>query len=85
MTRISGRYCRYDDIPCVPRFIIDDSNCQNPLGGWQSKNWDPAINSKSFDNFCAAMGKPSNATVQIAPGLKVTQATINYATFMNRV
>jgi len=32
--------------------------CQSPLGSWQSKNWDPAVGSTAFDQFCKAINKP---------------------------
>ncbi|KAF8228544.1 peptidase S28 [Tricholoma matsutake] len=31
---------------------------ESPLGAWQSKNWDPAVGSTAFDDFCAALNKP---------------------------
>ncbi|KAJ7862591.1 peptidase S28 [Mycena olivaceomarginata] len=55
-----------------------------PLGGWQSKNWDPAVNSNSFSNNCAAMGSPSNATIVTFQGIVVSNATWNLATIVNR-
>ncbi|KAK7040414.1 putative serine protease EDA2, partial [Favolaschia claudopus] len=55
-----------------------------PLGGWQNKNWDPAVNSNSFANTCAAMGNPSDAKIQTFQGLTVSNATWNLATIVNR-
>ncbi|KAI0742186.1 peptidase S28 [Irpex lacteus] len=31
---------------------------QSPLGSWQAKNWDPAVGSTAFDEFCEALEKP---------------------------
>lgn len=33
-------------------------SCQSPLSSWQSKNWDPAVGSTKFDEFCEALEKP---------------------------
>ncbi|KIP05030.1 hypothetical protein PHLGIDRAFT_491601 [Phlebiopsis gigantea 11061_1 CR5-6] len=56
----------------------------NPLGSWQDKNWDPAVNSDSFANFCAALGEPSSGSTEIAPGVRVNNATVAYAAYINR-
>jgi len=32
----------------------------SPLGGWQGKNWDPAIGSTRFDEFCEALSSPTS-------------------------
>ncbi|TFL01721.1 peptidase S28 [Pterulicium gracile] len=29
-----------------------------PFGSWQSKNWDPAVGSTEFDDFCGAVNSP---------------------------
>ncbi|KAJ7213797.1 peptidase S28 [Mycena rebaudengoi] len=55
-----------------------------PLGAWQSKNWDPAVNSNSFSNNCAAMGNPSNAKIDTFQGITVSNATWNLATIVNK-
>ncbi|KAF8446373.1 peptidase S28 [Boletus edulis BED1] len=34
---------------------------EGPLGAWQSKNWDPAVGSTSFDDFCESLSKPVGA------------------------
>ncbi|KAG6371555.1 hypothetical protein JVT61DRAFT_9261 [Boletus reticuloceps] len=34
---------------------------EGPLGAWQSKNWDPAVGSTSFDEFCESLSKPVGA------------------------
>ncbi|KAJ3552182.1 hypothetical protein NM688_g4286 [Phlebia brevispora] len=54
-----------------------------PLGAWQDKNWDPAVNSDAFDEFCAALGTPDNVTTSVAKGVTVSSAVINYATYIN--
>lgn len=59
--------------------------CKSPLGDWQDKNWDPAVNSEGFDNFCTALGTPNNTSVAIADGVHVNSAVINYAEYINKV
>jgi hypothetical protein len=54
------------------------------LGAWQSKNWDPAVNSNSFSDTCAAMGDPSNTTIDTFQGFTVSNATWNLATIINQ-
>ncbi|KAI0358821.1 peptidase S28 [Trametes cingulata] len=56
----------------------------NPLGAWQENNWDPAVGSTSFARFCAALGTPDKATVHTAQGITVSNATFNYAKYINR-
>ena len=58
---------------------------QSPLGDWQDKNWDPAVNSDGFSDFCAALGEPTTHTVEIAKGIRVNNATVAYAAYINRV
>ncbi|TCD65141.1 hypothetical protein EIP91_003034 [Steccherinum ochraceum] len=60
------------------------STLSSPLGGWQNTNWDPAVNSLGFQNFCNALGKPNNTQVELAKGIKVNSAVIAYATYINR-
>ncbi|EKM49563.1 uncharacterized protein PHACADRAFT_265104 [Phanerochaete carnosa HHB-10118-sp] len=31
---------------------------ESPLGYWQAKNWDPAVGSTKFDEFCKSLDKP---------------------------
>ncbi|KAJ3558690.1 hypothetical protein NM688_g768 [Phlebia brevispora] len=31
---------------------------ESPLGSWQAKNWDPAVGSNRWDEFCEALDKP---------------------------
>ncbi|KAI0070419.1 peptidase S28 [Panus rudis PR-1116 ss-1] len=56
----------------------------SPLGGWQDTNWDPAINSAGFSNFCTALGKPNNTRVEIAKGISVNAAVLTYGSYINR-
>ncbi|PFH49952.1 hypothetical protein AMATHDRAFT_62072 [Amanita thiersii Skay4041] len=68
----------------------------NVLGAWQSKNWDPAVNSLSFDRFCTAINAPLNSSftdannlpfnhpkrmVRITDGFAVDFAIINYGNY----
>ncbi|KAI0757595.1 peptidase S28 [Daedaleopsis nitida] len=55
----------------------------SPLGGWQDTNWDPAINSSSIGRFCTALGVPDEATVQTVQRITVSNATFNYAKYIN--
>lgn len=41
-------------------------NGKGPLGAWQSKNWDPAVGSTGFDEFCEALSKPIGGAMHIA-------------------
>ncbi|KXN80843.1 putative serine protease EDA2 [Leucoagaricus sp. SymC.cos] len=69
----------------------------NVLGSWQSKEWDPAVNSPTFDQFCEALnapvfGIPAQATeasfgsdarmVEVEPGFKLDLSVINYANYI---
>ncbi|KAJ7617733.1 peptidase S28 [Roridomyces roridus] len=54
------------------------------LASWQSKNWDPAVNSDDFANTCTAMGNPSTAQIQTFQGFTVSNATWNLATIINQ-
>ncbi|KAH8099944.1 peptidase S28 [Cristinia sonorae] len=56
----------------------------SPLGAWQDNNWDAAVGSTSFARFCTAMGTPNNTRVEIASGIKVNAAVLNYAAYVNR-
>ncbi|KAI0804685.1 peptidase S28 [Irpex lacteus] len=55
-----------------------------PLGDWQELNWDPSQSTTDFDTFCTALGTPSNGTSEIAPGIRVSNATLNYASYVTR-
>ncbi|KAI0291929.1 peptidase S28 [Multifurca ochricompacta] len=52
-----------------------------PLGWWQSRNWDPAVGSTNFDQFCATLNGDSDTarTVLLPGGLNVNVAVLNYA------
>ncbi|KAG7088068.1 hypothetical protein E1B28_012099 [Marasmius oreades] len=69
----------------------------SPLGGWQSKNWDPAVGSTSFDRFCDAINLPPSGLdhsvvgldfesphrlVSIGNNLTVDYALANYADYI---
>ncbi|KAI0656771.1 peptidase S28 [Cubamyces menziesii] len=54
-----------------------------PLGAWQENNWDPAVGSTAFANFCDALGTPDNAKIHTAQGITVSNATFNYAKYIN--
>lgn len=41
-------------------------NRKGPLGAWQSKNWNPAIGSTLFDEFCEALSKPIGGATHMA-------------------
>ncbi|THH27368.1 hypothetical protein EUX98_g6821 [Antrodiella citrinella] len=56
-----------------------------PLGAWQNRNWDPAVNDNTFFDFCDALGTPNSTQVEIAKGVKVNAAVINYAVYVNQV
>jgi|ERR1700727_779783 hypothetical protein len=73
---------------------------QSPLGSWQDKNWDAAVGSTKFDEFCEALGKPpfgANAADVNAPfgdsarmitlpgGLSLDFAILNYAKYIKDV
>ncbi|KAI0247491.1 peptidase S28 [Lactifluus subvellereus] len=56
-----------------------------PLASWQDRNWDPAVGSTTFDQFCATLNgdtptlKDTARTVLLPGGLKVNVALLNYA------
>ncbi|KAK1227719.1 Serine carboxypeptidase S28 [Marasmius sp. AFHP31] len=69
----------------------------SPLGAWQSKNWDPAVGSTSFDTFCNAINEPPagvdhsavnldfenpSRLVSIGNGLAVDYALANYGNYI---
>lgn len=73
---------------------------QNPLGAWQSKNWDPEVGSTSFDEFCAALTKPPfgvatasseapygdrSRMMTLPGGLSLDFAVFNYAKYIKEV
>ncbi|KAH9958388.1 peptidase S28 [Lactifluus volemus] len=56
-----------------------------PLSTWQDQNWDPAVSSTTFDQFCATLNgdtptlKDTERMVLLAGGLKANIALLNYA------
>ncbi|KAH8977627.1 peptidase S28 [Lactarius akahatsu] len=56
-----------------------------PLGLWQDRNWDPAVGSTGFDQFCAVLNgdtptvKDTARTVHLPGGLNVNVGLLNYA------
>ncbi|THU97122.1 peptidase S28 [Dendrothele bispora CBS 962.96] len=67
---------------------------ESPLGSWQSKNWDPAVGSTAFDQFCEAINKPvcidvtslefghPDRLVNVTDGLTVDMAIVNYGNYI---
>jgi hypothetical protein len=64
---------------------------QFPLGSWQDRNWDPAVGSTAFDEFCAILNgdtptlEDTARTVLLPGGLKVNVALLNYAKWIREV
>ncbi|THH30673.1 hypothetical protein EUX98_g3527 [Antrodiella citrinella] len=69
----------------------------DPIGNWQAKNWDPAVGSTEFDQFCAALDRPImprmdlNETlfynhetdmVTLPSGIEISLAVLNYAQYI---
>ncbi|CDO71761.1 hypothetical protein BN946_scf184920.g45 [Trametes cinnabarina] len=54
----------------------------DPLSAWQDNNWDPAVGSTAFAQFCDALGPPDHATVHTEQGITVSNATFNYAKYI---
>ncbi|KAF8236003.1 hypothetical protein L208DRAFT_1253713 [Tricholoma matsutake] len=64
---------------------------ESPLGAWQSKNWDLAVGSTAFDDFCAALNKllgwaPAYLAfnhirwmVMLSPKFSIDLSIINYS------
>jgi len=70
---------------------------QSPLGLWQAKNWDPAIGSTQFDEFCEVLGTPpfgisaadvnapfgdKDRLIRHSGGLHLDFAVLNYAKYI---
>jgi hypothetical protein len=70
---------------------------ESPISSWQAKNWDPAVGSTAFDEFCAALTKSpwgtggdldeipygdSQRAVTFPGGLTVDFAVLNYAKYI---
>ena len=64
---------------------------QYPLASWQTRNWDPAVGSTTFDHFCATLNGDTptlgdTARVVTLPGrLIVNVALLNYAKWIREV
>ncbi|KAI0703405.1 peptidase S28 [Cytidiella melzeri] len=71
-------------LPNVTHDADVGSLISSPLGNWQNTNWDPSVSTTGFDKFCSALGTPNNLTTTIAPGIRVSNATMNYAAYINR-
>ncbi|KAF8625999.1 hypothetical protein AX17_006722 [Amanita inopinata Kibby_2008] len=68
----------------------------NVLSEWQSKNWDPAVGTTTFDNFCTAINAPANASssnrpfndprrlIHVTDGFDVDIAIINYGRYTKK-
>lgn len=62
------------------------------MGNWQAKNWDPAVGSVLFDEFCEALTQPligdslNDREVMInSQGLSITPGVLNYAKYVRTV
>ncbi|KAH7883989.1 peptidase S28 [Phlebopus sp. FC_14] len=69
---------------------------ESPLGYWQAKNWDPAVGSTKFDEFCEALSKPivgaahiaalpvghENRLMSLPGGYKIDFSILNYAQYI---
>ncbi|KAF9449108.1 hypothetical protein P691DRAFT_813128 [Macrolepiota fuliginosa MF-IS2] len=73
------------------------STISGPLGSWQSKNWDPAVDSTSFDKFCTAINAPlrnisaqavelpfghPERMVEVEEGFSLDLSVLNYASYI---
>jgi hypothetical protein len=64
---------------------------QYPLSTWEDQNWDPAVSSTTFDQFCATLNgntptlKDTEHTVLLGGGLKANIALSNYAKWIREV
>jgi hypothetical protein len=64
---------------------------QYPLASWQDQNWDPAVSSTTFDQFCATLNgdtatlKDTERTVLLPGGLKANIGLLNYAKWIREV
>lgn len=65
--------------------------CQNPLGAWQARNWDPAVGATTFDDFCATLNgetptiQDTERTVLLPGGQMVNVALLSYAKWIREV
>ncbi|KAK2465388.1 hypothetical protein APHAL10511_002742 [Amanita phalloides] len=60
------------------------STISNVFGNWQSKNWDPSVDSSAFDIFCSYMNASATSASSesaLADGYQVDIGLINYAKY----
>lgn len=58
MTRILSHWSRSVWCPDIDAlYLPSTSRTQSPLSTWQAKNWDPAVGSTKFEEFCEALDK----------------------------
>ncbi|KAI0030992.1 peptidase S28 [Vararia minispora EC-137] len=61
---------------------------ESPLGSWQSKNWDPAVGSTAFDDFCAQLNGNTSSladtrkTIPFFGTHSVNIALLSYASYI---
>ena len=58
---------------------------EKSLGAWQDNNWDPAVGSTAFADFCDALGTPDNHTVKTSQGITVSNSTVKMANYVKQV
>lgn len=63
---------------------------QTPLGAWQAKNWDPAVGSDRFQEFCDTLAHPFSGKKPmenhlLPGGLEVPVTVLNYARWVKDV
>ncbi|KAF8628659.1 hypothetical protein AX15_003790 [Amanita polypyramis BW_CC] len=56
------------------------------LGDWQSKNWDPSVNTNDFDVFCSSINAPADASTNSAldDGYPAQIGLINYGKYTKK-
>ncbi|KZV92277.1 hypothetical protein EXIGLDRAFT_692920 [Exidia glandulosa HHB12029] len=52
-----------------------------PLGGWQARNWDPAVSGTSFEAFCSVLEGEQLQPVKLGP-FELDAAALNYAAYV---
>jgi hypothetical protein len=64
---------------------------QYPLTMWEDQNWDLAVSSTTFDQFCATLNgdtptlKDTERTVLLGGGLKANIALLKFAKWIREV
>ncbi|EJD41230.1 peptidase S28 [Auricularia subglabra TFB-10046 SS5] len=57
---------------------------ESPLGGWQGRNWDPAVSSTRFEDFCAVIeGDNKSAPIKLGP-FELDIGVLNYAAYIKQ-